>query len=107
MRWKNKAGMVFDGVVDAMHWECEQNETCAGCRLSGQEFCGDETGVAELLGLELEENFLKSNERIASTNAVVIVDEEGNVTGWWENGTRMTFVHSATDTNVGNKEVEA
>lgn len=36
MRWKNKAGMVFDGVVDAMRWECEQNKTCASCRLSGE-----------------------------------------------------------------------
>ena len=105
MIWKNRAGMVFDSLDSAMRWECEQHGSCTDCPLNEQEYCRRETGVAELLGLEVE--FLKSNERIASTNAVVIVDDDGNVTGWWENGIRMTFVHSATDINVGDKEVEA
>ena len=105
MIWKNKAGMVFGGVLDAMTSECRKHEECADCPICDQGYCADESDAAEILGLKPV--FLKHNEHIASVNAVVVVDDEDNVTGWWDNDTRMVLIHAAPDINAGDKEVGA
>lgn len=106
MIWKNEAGEAFNGIAEAIDSICRKTKPCSGCPLNTLKFCGEPNNEAvEALGLEVDH--LKHNEHVACVTATVVVDDKGNVTGWWDNNGQTMLIHAATDTNVGDKEVEA
>lgn len=47
--------------------------------------------------LEAIKRSLGANERIACTNAVVVVDDDGNVRAWFDNDTPVCFIDKEED----------
>ena len=90
--YKDKNGNVYKTADEAVWPGC--NPPC--CECENKIICHDDEAMARKMGLE-EVDVLKPNEHIASTNAIVIVDDNGNVTGWWDDNTPMCLVHGGAE----------
>lgn len=88
--YRDKNGNLFPHILLLVSQDCDVMDwACNEC--PHESYCDDIDRMSEVFGAE-EVDFLRPNERFASTNATVIVDDDGNVTGWFDNSNRLMLV---------------